>query len=255
MTSHARATWIRLVAVTLLFSVAARAQSPRQFKRIEIVFTGTECLHAPRDVTVVIHHAKKQIDQQNVTRPSGADQSIEWKGFWVPEAAYASVRSEAMRTDCVKGDARYRDGVLRFTFHGCYPAQTVTITADPPEMTSSYLRDLAISKQPCGEAYSFQGMRVFSAVQFNIEHLLLQLGSEPPADNGTGLNVGALVRRARKEKSAFKQQLTRNKVVHVLSVQRVNGNQASANISPNAIDLDIGKLEFAGLNSITIQVQ
>jgi hypothetical protein len=245
---------VRVFAVAMFICAAAMPADIEKFKRIEIVFTGPSCLHVPEKVTVVIHYDKQPSDEQNV-RPRDPDEPIPWDGKWIPNGAYASVRTESMRTDCAQGRPLDRDAALRFTFSACYPAQTLTITSDPPSTVSSWVRNLTIRKKPCGDEGPLTGMAILNAVQFNIEDVLLQLGATPPAHDGSGLALKKLLRRAMRQKKAFTEKLTRNGVVHELSVQRVDGAIAPSTNSSTAIDLDIGKLEFAKLDGIIIQVR
>jgi len=247
---------LHVFAAATFICAAAMPADIEKFKRIEIVFAGTSCLHIPEDVTVVIHYDKRPSDQQNVTRPRDVNVPIAWGGKWIPEKAYASVRTENMRTDCAQGTPLDRDAALRFTFSACYyPAQTLTITSDPPTTASSWVRNLAVSKKPCGDEGPLTGAAIISAVQFNIEDVLLQLGATTPAHDGSGLALKKLLRRAMRQKKAFTEKLTRNGVVHELSVQRVDGAIAPSTVSANAIDLDIGKLEFVKLDGVVIQVR
>ena len=98
------------------------------------------------------------------------------------------------------------------------------------------MRNLTISKKPCGDEGPLTGVAIINAVQFNIEDVLLQLGATPPAHDGSGLALKKLLRRAMRQKKAFTEKLTRNGVVHELSVQRVDGAIAPSTVSPTASD-------------------
>src|SRR5438132_1536510 len=173
---------LHVFAAATFICAAAMPADIEKFKRIEIVFAGTSCLHVPEDLTVVIHYDKQPSDQQNVTRLRDANVPIAWGGNWIPKDAYASVRTESMRTDCTQGTPLNRDAALRFTFSACYDrAPTLTITSDPSTTVSSWVRNLTISKKPCGDEGPLTGVAIINAVQFNIEDVLLQLGATPPA--------------------------------------------------------------------------
>src|ERR1044071_3848523 len=237
-------------AVWMMFATVVPADPPRNFKRISI----TSCLAASARVTVVVHRPNKPPEQKIVTIPKDPEQPIEWPGEWIPETAYISIYSDTRGTLCTKGDD-HSHGVLALNFAGCYPAQTVTITTRPPETESSYVRDPATGDKGCGVATPFKETLILPAVKFDVEKLLLQLGSKPPALDRTGLDVGDLIHRAKFSKDeTFKHTLRRDGVAHKLSVQRQRGTLAPPTNSPNAIDLEIEKLIFAKLESVTIQV-
>lgn len=182
-----------------------------------------------------------------------------WRKVWPDRLTFpvhASVRWETkngwMRSECRTVNSG--SGTLIFKFQNCNSAETYKITTDPTKVLSSFvLRDLQIGDGPCREAAPLEGQQTLVAVLFKVEDLWLQFGSRQPV-YGTGLRVNDVVERAKKTRQ-FDYPLTVDGIVHQLSIQRARSHSAQSHTAPNAIDLDIKKLAFTGLENIVIEVR
>jgi hypothetical protein len=231
----------------LLATLALGAEPTNPARRIQIEFVDS-CTAGPRptDINLMIGNTTHNVEGSGwiwttVQRiPSDAHASVKWvtKNGWM--------RSECQTATPESGDP------LKFTFRNCNPGETYIINVSPPEVTSGWvMRNLLIGNRPCPESTSLQSLQTLVAIPLAAEELRLQFGSKEPA-SGTSLLVNSIVRRAKKERNF---SLTVNKTVLEISVQRAHGGRARASTSPNAMDLDIKNLAFAGLEEITIKVQ
>jgi hypothetical protein len=226
-------------------------------RKLDVTFVG----RCP-DAKTIIKAVKdgEDIGTKSLKHVEGCSWTVTLAKFSTTQSYFSFRLSDGRRTECYRPYAEKVSPdawIAKLDVYCCSNEAGKEVTVKPdPEMDVSYLRQLTgkVQGSPPGMAvpYIEEGTLdpekpVIDHVQFRIEKIHLQLGTEPPEPDAMGLWVNDLPLAVKKGY----EQLKPDGVVYRLIVQRVE----AGDLSMNAIELDVVKLIDVKLEKLEVWVK